>query len=198
METKKKKKSPSAKGKGKRNTPTYSVKSLKQMLAKKGYKPKSHGNNRSNPTLFGSSRPTQIVGILAGITGGVTIAKLVPPMLPASWNASDGGRFMTTLGVAVVTAVAAHFTLAAPYRDSVAAGAGSQVLSVGLNPILRKVSSTFPTLGRVRNHLGDFVPANFPEPNNPIYNRMLMAGMATAPGVTSNGGNLGRYRGRYN
>lgn len=195
MATKKKKKGPS-KSKGHKNT--YSVKTLKKMLAKKGAKPKHHSAGHRNPSLFGVSRPAQIGGMLLGITVGVTVAKLVPPMLPASWTASDGGRFLTTAGVALALGVAAHFTLPAPYRDSLAAGAGSQALSVGLNPILRKVSSNFPTLGSVRRTaMGDFVRASFPEPNNPIYNRMLMSAMST-PGVTSNGGNLGKYRGRYN
>lgn len=194
--SKKKKKSPSgSKGRAK----NFSVKSLKKMLAKKGAKHPSHKHHSSrNPSIFGVSKPVQIGGVLLGISVGVTIAKLVPPMLPASWTASDAGRFFTTAGVALAAGVAAHFTLPAPYRDSIAAGAGSQALSVGLNPVLRKVSSNFPTLGRVRGGVGDFVNASFPEPNNPIWNRMLMAGMATQPGMTSNGGNLGRYRGRYN
>jgi hypothetical protein len=197
MATKKKTKKSPSKSKGHKNT--YSVKTLKTMLVKKGGKFTKRSGGSRNPAIFGVSRPAQIGGVLLGISVGVTIAKLVPPMLPAAWTASDGGRFLTTAGVALAVGVAAHFALPAPYRDSLAAGAGSQALSVGLNPILRKVSSNFPTLGSVRrNALGDFVAASFPEPNNPIFNRMLMAGMATAPGATSSGGNLGRYRSRYN
>jgi hypothetical protein len=75
------------------------------------------------------------------------------------------------------------------------AGAGAQTLSIGLNPILRKVSSNI-TLGRIRQKaMGDFVAANFPEPHNPIYQRMLMT--AGTPGGTAPGGNVGRYRGRW-
>ena len=99
-------------------------------------------NHRSrNPlAIFGTSRSVKIVGIMAGVAGGVTAAKLLPPMLPATWQGTAGMRFVTTAGVVIGISVAAHFALPQPYRDAVIVGAGSQLLSVALNPIVAKVT----------------------------------------------------------
>ncbi len=166
------------------------VRSLMGKTKKKGKKGK-----RNPASMFGHSGIKNVLGISVGVLGGVTVVKLLPPMFPASWSASDGARFLTSALVAAGISVAAHFTLPSPYRDAVWAGAGAQTLSVGLNPILRKVSSNI-TLGRIRQKaMGDFVNANFPEPHNPIYQRML-ATAATSGGMAP-GGNVGRYRGRW-
>jgi hypothetical protein len=148
---------------------------------------------RRNPSVFGQSSPKGIGGIMLSVAGGVTAVKLISPMLPISWQATDLSRFLTSAGVAIATSVAAHLLLPMPYRDGVIAGAGAQTLSVGLNPVVRKVLPSAPGLMGVRRGVGDFVPAAFPEPNNPIFNRMITAG---APSVSS-GGNIGRYNGRW-
>lgn len=203
--SKKKASHPSSKAKGvratsnsgKRNpgkkTEVVSMSSLKAMLGGKK-KPKKNGSRgySRNPTVFGVSRPAQIMGVFAGVAGGVTAAKLIPPMLPANWSASSGMRFLTTAGVVVAISVGAHLALPMPYRDAVIVGAGSQLLSIALNPIVAKVTPSVTLEGLRRRGVGDFVPAQFPEPNNPIW-RPAMA----IAGATSSGGNLGRYRGRY-
>lgn len=185
-----------SKSKGRKN-PGVSMATIKRIMGRK----KKKGKSRRNPVgMFGHMGAKNVLGISAGILGGVTVAKLVPPMLPASWTATDMGRFFTTAGVAAAEAFAAHFLLQAPYRDAVWAGAGAQTLSTALNPILRKVSSNI-TLGRIQQaramgQLRDFVPGNFPEPHNPIYQQMMLAA-AMNPGATAGGGSVGRYRGRF-
>ena len=192
MAAKKKAKARSG-AKGKAN-PTVSISSLKSMLSRKK-KAGGRKNGHRNPALFGQTRPTKILGVLAGVAGGVTAVKLISPMLPASWQETDLSRFLTSAGVAIATAVGAHMLLAEPYRDAVVAGAGAQTLSVGLNPVVRKVLPSSPGLMGGRG-LRDFVPGNFPEPHNPIYQRMLAAGAASMPGAMA-GGNIGRYQGRF-
>ncbi len=180
--------------KGKRN-PGVTMALIKRAMA--GKKKKGHRGKR-NPSFMGM-RGGEVLANSAAVLGAVTLAKLVPPMLPASWTATDLGRFLTTAGVAAGEVMAAHF-LIPRYRVMVLAGAGAQTLSVALNPVLRKVSSNI-TLGRIRQQhalgaTGDFVPGSFPEPHNPIYNRMIAAGMAVTPGAVGPSG-VGRYRGRF-
>jgi hypothetical protein len=181
-----------------RKTQVVSMSTMKSMLGmKKKGKKKGRSGGVRNPQVFGTSRPVQIVGMFAGVAGGVTAVKLIPPMLPATWQTSNGMRFLTSVGVAIGTGVIAHFTLAAPYRDAVIVGAGSQVFSIALNPIVQKVAPTVTLEGIRRRGVGDFVAARFPEPNNPIYRPQIATGAVMAPGATSSGGNLGRYRSRY-
>jgi hypothetical protein len=202
MATKKKKSSPSkanrkAKGgkKSKKNG-GVSLATVKAMFSKKkSKKTKSKGN----PSFMGM-RATEIVGDSLAVALAVTGAKLLPPMFPAGWVATDLGRFLTTLGVSAGQVVATHF-LFPKYTRPVMLGGGAQTLSVGLNPILRHVSSNI-TLGRIRQRRGmaDFVNANFPEPHNPIYNRMITSGMATTPGAMGpvSAAGVGKYQGRFN
>jgi len=183
----KKKKNPS------KRTNVVSLSSLKAMMGKKKKNGGKRGRSRNPLAIFGTSGSVKIVGIMAGVAGGVTAAKLLPPMMPATWTATAGMRFLTTAGVVVGISVAAHFALPAPYRDAVIVGAGSQLLSVALNPIVAKVTPNITLEGLRRRGVGDFVPANFPEPNNPIWRPAI-----AAPGATTSGGKLGRYQGRYN
>lgn len=199
---KKKKSSPSVKARAnhsKRKTtkkraksrnPGVSLASVKRLLSGKKKKGGRRKTSR-NPMLFGVSSSDALANS-AAVLGAVTIAKLVPPMLPASWTATDLGRFLTTAGVAVVEVFAAHM-LIPRYRTMVLAGAGAQTLSVGLNPVLRKVSSTI-TLGRIQQQrsLRDFVPGNFPEPHNPIW-QLAAAGGANSGAV----GYMDRYAPAY-
>ncbi len=126
-------------------------------------------------------------------------------MLPISWQQTDGMRFITSVGVAIGTGLAAHFVLPAPYRDAVIAGAGAQALSVGLNPIVKNIlGSKLPggLMGVRRNAMGDFVPAQFPEPHNPIYLKMYQAALqAAAPGAggaAPSMAGMAKYAGRWN
>lgn len=200
---KKKASRPSAKNKAHRKhhhkkhhskNPGVSLATVKAMFAKKkGGKRKSRGNPYS---VAGAKHA---IAFSAGILGGVTLAKLLPPLLPAEWTATDVGRFFSTLGVSVAVSAAGHMILPEPYRNGLVGGLGAQTLSIALNPILRKMSSTI-TLGRIaqRRGMADFVNANFPEPHNPIYNRMLAAGMNYMPGATGSVGSVEKYRGRWN
>jgi hypothetical protein len=187
---------------GKKKNPGVSLATVKRLMGGKKKKKKNGRKSSRNPLgMFGNTGAKNVLGISAGILGGVTIAKLVPPMFPAAWTATDFGRFLTTAGVAAGEAVLAHFLLQAPYRDAVWAGAGAQTLSTALNPILRKVSSNI-TLGRYQQaramgQLRDFVPGNFPEPHNPIWQQMMLAAAANPAGAPAGGASVGRYRGRF-
>jgi hypothetical protein len=180
--------------KSKKRNPGVTMALIKRVM--KGKRKK--GKSRRNPSIFGMSSRDAFGNSLA-VLGSVTGAKLLPPMLPASWSATNLGRFLTTLGVAAGEVAVAHFFFP-KYRTMVLAGAGAQTLSIALNPILQKVSANI-TLGRIRQRAmgatGDFVPGNFPEPHNPIYNRMLMAGMSVTPGAVGPGASVGRYKGRF-
>jgi hypothetical protein len=181
--------------KSKKRNPGVTMALIKRVM--KGKKKKGRPGKR-NPSFMGM-RGGEVLANSAAVLGAVTLAKLIPPMLPAAWTATDLGRFLTTAGVAAGEVFAAHL-LIPRYRVMVLAGAGAQTLSVALNPVLRKVSSNI-TLGRIRQRAlgatGDFVPGSFPEPHNPIYNRMLMAGMSTTPGAVGPSASVGRYRGRF-
>jgi len=185
----------SYRSKGKRN-PGVTMALIRRAMGKK--KKKGHRSKRNPAWLGMTSRDA--VGNSVAVLGAVTAAKLIPPLLPATWTATDLGRFLTTAGVAIGEVAVAHFMFP-KYRTMVLAGAGAQTLSTALNPILRKMSSTI-TLGRIRDMArqralgatGDFVPGNFPEPHNPIWQKMAAAGLVTAGG----GGSMGyRGRGRY-
>jgi hypothetical protein len=181
--------------KGKRKNPGVSMATIKRIMGKKKGKGR---RGKRNPAWLGMSS-SDAIGNSVAILGAVTGAKLIPPMLPANWSNTDLGRFLTTLGVAVGEVTLAHFMFP-KYRTMVLAGAGAQTISTALNPLLRKISSTI-TLGRIQQaramgQLRDFVPANFPEPHNPIYQQMMLAA-AMNPGATAGGGSVGRYRGRF-
>src|SRR5271155_1063185 len=82
---------------GKRKNPGVSMATIKRIMGKKK---KNGRRTKRNPVgMFGQMGAKNVLGISAGILGGVTVAKLVPPMLPASWTATDFGRFITTAGV---------------------------------------------------------------------------------------------------
>ncbi len=183
--TKKKKSSrPSAKAKArnhskksaapKRKQNGVSLATLKSYLGKKK---KGRKKSSRNPAIFGVSGGEALKSS-AAVLGAVTLAKLLPAYAPAAWMATDMGRFGTTLLVAAGEVVAAHF-LIPRYRTLVLAGAGAQTLSMALNPLLRKVSVGV-NLGRYRAgqpSLRDFVQGNFPEPHNPIWQQMAVAGV---------------------
>ena len=185
---KKKKKSsrPSAKAKAnrskskraapKRKQNGVSLATLKSYLGKKKKSGKKH-KSRGNPNIMGVSGKEALASS-AAVLGAVTIAKLLPAYAPANWMATDMGRFGTTLLVAAGEVIAAHF-LIPRYRTLVLAGAGAQTLSMALNPLLRKVSVNV-NLGRIRAgqpSLRDFVQGSFPEPHNPIWQQMAVAGV---------------------
>jgi hypothetical protein len=181
--------------KSKKRNPGVSMATIKRIM---GGKKKKKGKSRRNPAWLGMSS-SDAIGNSVAILGAVTGAKLIPPMLPANWSNTDLGRFLTTLGVAVGEVTLAHFMFP-KYRTMVLAGAGAQTISTALNPLLRKISSTI-TLGRIQQarsmgQLRDFVPGNFPEPHNPIYQQMMLAA-AMNPGAAAGGGSVGRYRGRF-
>jgi hypothetical protein len=176
----------------KKKNPGVSLATLKSYLGKKKKGSGRKKAGRRNPAIFGVSG-SEALASSAAVLGAVTVAKLALPLFPANWTASDLGRFGTTLLIGAVEVGAAHFFLPR-YRTLVLAGAGAQALSVGLNPVLRKFSSNI-TLGRIQQQrsLRDFVPGNFPEPHNPIWQQMQTAGVQT--GAVTMGGD--RYRGRF-
>ncbi len=200
---KKKKKSTRAPAKANRSKKSYRSKGKKNpgvtmaMIKRAMHGKKKKKSYKRNPSFMGVNA-SEAIANSAAVLAAVTGAKLIPPLLPATWTATDLGRFLTTAGVAIGEVALAHFMFPR-YRTMVFAGAGAQTLSTALNPILRKMSSTI-TLGRIRDMArqramggtGDFVPGSFPEPHNPIWQKMATAGLVTA------GGSMGyRGRGRY-
>lgn len=151
---------------------------------------------KRNPAVFGHSRPAEIAGMVVGVLGGVTVVKLIPPMFPVSWTATNAMRFGIAAGVAILTGIGAHALLPTPYRDAVILGALAQTGSVGLNAVVPSISAKV-NLGRVSRGVGDFVPGGFPEPNNPIWrpNKAIAAPPNSFP--IPAGVNLGRYRKAY-
>lgn len=107
-------------------------------LKKKG---KSHRSRSSNPTLFGKTMSnTDILTALFGGLLGVTVTKLVPPMLPAEFLSSNAARVLASGAVAVL----AGYSAGSVNKDlglAVAFGGGMQALSVALNGFLPSVGA---------------------------------------------------------
>lgn len=136
--------------------------------------------SKRNPSLFGSSLGSKTsLMILGGGFTGLVAAKFIPTMLPTSMTgslgASGGGRFVLTLGSALVAAWAAAKFVGGAFGDGVLFGGLIQAGSVALNAFLPSVYSSLG-IG-----LGDLLPGSFVVPQNPIRAGMAPAAPAALP-----------------
>lgn len=123
-----------------------------------------HGHRRrSNPTLFGH----HVTGIemLMAIGGGligVTIAKLVPPMLPAQFTSNPYFRVAVVAGVAFAAGWAAQ-KVNPRFGDAVLFGGLMQAGSILLNVFLPQIGGAIGLSG-----LSELMPGAFSVPQNPL------------------------------
>jgi hypothetical protein len=133
---------------------------------------------RSNPKLFGSTLTGgKLAQAVAGGLVGVTAAKMIVPALPAAFVSTPIMRAFSSVGVAFGAGWVAT-RINADLGSAVLFGGLMQAGSVILNAFMPAVGGQFALAG-----LGDYVPAYFTQPENPIRAAMLSA----AP--MSNGGN---------
>lgn len=160
-------------------------------LKKKGGS-KKHRPRSANPTLFGKTMSnTDILTALFGGLLGVTVTKLVPPMLPAEFLSSNAARVLASGAVAVL----AGYSAASVNKDlglAVAFGGGMQALSVALNGFLPSVGAQIglqglrrrPMPGRGMGALVNTAPINVFNPiraSNQLGDGSMPAGAFPAP-----------------
>lgn len=144
--------------KGKRNTTRIIMMS-----------PKKNGGRRkrprSNPMFFGASvTPMQMGQYVLGGLIGVTVNRVVLPMLPTAMTASNAFATLSAFGLALLEWWAASF-IDKGFGSAVGFGALMNAANVGLNAFVPQVGSTIGLSGR---GTGDFVPARFTVPQNPV------------------------------
>lgn len=133
---------------------------------------------RRNPSFFGSSVSTvEMVKYIGGGLAGVAIAKAAVPMLPEALRGSQAMVVASTIGVAFIAGWAAS-KIDPKIGSAVLFGGLMQGASVFLN-------SFVPTVGRIvalqgGRGVGEFVPARFPVPQNPILANGAGGGAAVA------------------
>lgn len=120
---------------------------------------------RSNPSFFGSSiSPVQVGQYVLGGLIGVTLNRIALPMLPATITSSNMFATVAAFGIA-----AAEWWLFSMWDKNFGAAVGFGALmnaaTQGLNAFVPTVGSTIGLSGR---GTGDFVPARFTVPQNPI------------------------------
>lgn len=121
---------------------------------------------RRNPSVFGSRLGSgQTLSMIAGGLLGVTAAKMIPGMLPASLVASPIMKLIATGASAWVASLLAGKVFSGPFSDAVFFGGLMQTGSVGINIFIPSLS-TFGLSG-VRG-MGDLVPGQFSVPQNPL------------------------------
>ncbi len=166
-----------AKKKAKRNSPRAHH-SVAHRSAKRGKRnttriimmaPKKNGGRRrrrsSNPMFFGSMvSPIQMGQYVLGGLIGVTVNRVVLPMLPAALTQSNTFATLTAFGLALLEWWAASF-IDKSFGAAVGFGALMNAASQGLNAFIPSVGSTIGLSGR---GVGDFVPGRFAVPQNPI------------------------------
>lgn len=132
--------------------------------------PKKNGGRRgrrrsSNPMFFGSMvSPIQMGQYVLGGLIGVTVNRVVLPMLPAALTSSNMFATLTAFGLALVEWWAASF-IDKSFGAAVGFGALMNAASQGLNAFVPSVGSTIGLSGR---GVGDFVPGKFAVPQNPV------------------------------
>lgn len=121
---------------------------------------------RRNPMLFGQSvRPMELGKSIVGGLLGVTVAKLVPPMLPASLTGSAALRVIVTGAIAFGAGMLAN-KMNPNFGSAVTFGGLMQTASVALNAFIPSIGSQIGLSGMGR--IGDLVPGGFPMPQNPV------------------------------
>lgn len=128
-----------------------------------GYTPRKKG--RRNPTFFGSNAtPIQMGQYVLGGLIGVTVNRVVLPMLPAALTSSNTFATLSAFGLAALEWWAASF-ISKDFGAAVGFGALMNAATQGLNAFVPSVGTTIGLSGR---GTGDFVPAKFAVPQNPI------------------------------
>ncbi len=119
---------------------------------------------KRNPSVFGSRLGSgQTLSMIAGGLLGVTAAKIIPGMLPASLTSTPILRLFVTGGSAYLASLLASKVFSGPFSDAVFFGGLMQTGSVGLNVFV-------PSLGRQigLSGMGELVPGQFAVPQNPL------------------------------
>ncbi len=132
-------------------------------------RPKSnHRRRRSrNPIFFGSQASmSKMAEYVAGGLIGVAVNKAVLPMLPASLTGSNLMATATAVGVALAEWWVAGM-LSKDFGAAVGFGGLMNAGSQALNAFVPQVGS-FVSLSGYRGGVGDFVPARFSVPQNPV------------------------------
>ncbi len=120
---------------------------------------------RGNPIFFGANvTPVQMGQYVLGGLIGVTVNRVVMPMLPSALTSSNAFATLTAFGLALIEWWAASF-IDKSFGAAVGFGALMNAANVGLNAFIPSVGSTIGLSGR---GTGDFVPARFTVPQNPI------------------------------
>lgn len=122
-----------------------------------------HHHRRRNPTLFGHhvSGVEMLMAIGGGLIG-VTIAKLVPPMLPAQFTSNPYFRVAVVAGVAFAAGWAAQ-KVNPRFGDAVLFGGLMQAGSILLNVFLPSIGGAIGLSG-----LSELMPGAFAVPQNPL------------------------------
>lgn len=138
---------------------------------------------RRNPVLFGHNMgTTQLAKTTLSVLVGVTIAKLVPPMLPAALTASPAMRVIAT-GVTAFIAGMLGNKMGPEVGSGVLLGGMAQTASQALNAFVPSIGAQIGLSGG--RGMGMLVPGGFPIPQNPVNAAALapMPAMVPAKGV---------------
>lgn len=121
----------------------------------------------SNPAFFGANvTPVQVGEYVLGGLVGVTVNRVVLPLLPAPLIQSNIAATISAFGLAALEWWAASF-INKNFGAAVGFGALMNAASQGLNAFVPQVGSTIGLSG-YRRGTGDMVPARFAVPQNPI------------------------------
>lgn len=144
------------------------VRRVVYMKAKK--RNSSRRRSRRNPvSLFGSSMSTvQVAKVLGSGLLGVAATKAVLPMLPAAFTGSVLTRLVSGVVVAGALGYAGSKFISSDVGSGLLFGGLMQAVSEGLNSVIPPL----PVIGTIglsgRRGVGDFVPAKFTIPENPV------------------------------
>ena len=140
---------------------------------------------RRNPVLFGSNMSaTTVAKTTLSVLVGVTIAKLVPPMLPAALTSSPAMRVIVT-GVTAFVAGMAGNKMGAEIGSGILLGGLAQTASQALNAFVPSIGSQIGLSGG--RGMGMLVPGGFPIPQNPVNAAALAPVTAMVPAKGVNG-----------
>ena len=154
---------------GKRKNPGTKVvfispKSNKGRMNTGGYQVRKN-RRRSNPTFFGANvTPLQMGQYILGGLIGVTVNRVALPMMPAALTSSNTFATLTAFGLAALEWWAASF-ISKDFGAAVGFGALMNASTQALNAFVPSVGTTIGLSGR---GTGDFVPAKYSVPENPI------------------------------
>jgi hypothetical protein len=123
--------------------------------------------------------------VLGGLIG-VTAAKIIPGMLPASLLGSPIMRIVVS-GASAWAAGMVGSKVSGPFGNAVLFGGLMQTGSLALNAFIPSIGGQIGLRGM--GGLGDIVPGYFPVPQNPIYpgTPPMLASAPTTARTTMNG-----------